>query len=156
MRPAWGHGPWLSFRVLDSAHGPAIRHVLTYRPMLGKILLTLVVILGAYVVLRTRLRDAGRSVANRPDPAPPPPLIPRETVRLVAYTLVVLMVSGSLLWLYLDWREGHEVVAVRVINANTGAVTSYRARREDVEGRHFTTLDGRRVTLADVERMELK
>jgi hypothetical protein len=66
------------------------------------------------------------------------------------------MVAGSLFWLYLDWQESRELVAVKVINANTGEVTSYRARRADVEGRHFTTLDGRRVTLADVERMILE
>jgi hypothetical protein len=34
-------------------------------------------------------------------------------------------------------------------------MTSYQARRDDVKGRSFTTLDGRIVTLADVERMVL-
>ena len=44
---------------------------------------------------------------------------------------------------------------MRVINANTGEGVTYQARREDVAGRSFRTLDGRRITLADVERMEL-
>jgi hypothetical protein len=123
--------------------------------MLGKILLTLAVILGAYAVIRARFRSIDEGTRPQP-PASPVPLIPAGTVRAVAYGLVAVMVAGSLLWLYLDWQARREVVAVRVINANTGAVTEYRARRADVEGRHFTTLDGRRVTLADVERMVLQ
>jgi hypothetical protein len=122
--------------------------------MLGKILLTLAVILGAYAVIRARLREGQESTRAQPQSAPPP-LIPSGMIRAVAYALVAVMVAGSLLWLYLDWEESREVVAVQVINANTGEITTYRARRADVEGRHFTTLDGRRVTLADVERMVL-
>jgi hypothetical protein len=57
--------------------------------------------------------------------------------------------------LYLDYQAGREVVSVRVINANTGEATTYMARRADVRGRSFTTLDGRPVTLSDVDRMEL-
>lgn len=126
--------------------------VLPYPAMFGKLLLTLAVILGAYAVIRARLRGGEAS----PRPSPSPPLVPPGAARAAAYGLVAVMVSGSLLWLYLDWQEGHEVVAVQVINANTGDVTTYQARRADVGGRHFTTLDGRRVTLADVERMVLE
>jgi hypothetical protein len=122
--------------------------------MLGKILLTLAVVIGAYFVIRARWQ--GRASTDRSPPPPRTPLVPPATLRAVAYGLVAVMVTGSVLWLYLGWEEGHEVVAVRVINANTGGVTTYRARRVDIEGRHFTTLDGRQVTLADVERMELE
>ncbi len=70
-------------------------------------------------------------------------MITAAALRAVAYGLVVAMVAGSLLWLYLDWEAGASVVTVQVINANTGDVTLYQARREHVEGRRFTTLDGR-------------
>ena len=122
--------------------------------MFGKLLLTLAVILGAYLVIRTRIQR-GRAVAAASPPPAREPLIPAAVLRAVAYGLVVAMVAGSLLWLYLDWEAGASVVTVQVINANTGDVTVYQARREQVEGRRFTTLDGRIVTLADVERMEL-
>lgn len=122
--------------------------------MFGKLLLTLAVILGAYLVIRTRIQR-GRAVAAASPPPVREPLIPAAALRAVAYGLVVAMVAGSLLWLYLDWEAGASVVTVQVINANTGDVTLYQARREHVEGRRFTTLDGRIVTLADVERMEL-
>jgi len=122
--------------------------------MFGKILLTLAVILGAYHVLRARMRR-DRESASKPSSRPPMPLVPPGILKAIAYGLVVAMVAGSLLWLYLDYTAGREVVMVRVINATTGSVTIYEARRADVEGRRFTTLDGRPVTLADVDRMEL-
>jgi len=121
--------------------------------MLGKILLTLAVILGAWLVIRQRMERART-------PAPPPgarrPLLPPTFVRALAYGLVTVMAAGSLLWLYLDWEAGRGLVNVRVINANTGEVTSFQARRQDIEDRQFTTLDGRRVTLAEIERMVLE
>jgi hypothetical protein len=120
--------------------------------MLGKILLTLAVILGAWLVIRLRLERRGT-------PAPRPqtrPLLPPALMRALAVGLVAVMVGGSLLWLYLDWESGRGLVNVRVINANTGEVTSFQARRQDIEERQFTTVDGRRVTLAEIERMVLE
>ncbi len=122
--------------------------------MLSKILLTLTVILVIYGVMRTRLRTEGRN--QGPQSPPRPPLIPLVRVRALAYGLLVAMVSGSLLLLYSGWEEGREVVSVQVINTNTGAVVTYQARRSDIEGRQFTTLDGRRVMLAEVERLVLE
>ena len=75
--------------------------------------------------------------------------------RVAAWSLVVLMVVGSAVLLYSQWREGYQVVNVRIVNSNTGVARSYQARLKDIEGRSFQTLDGRVVTLADVERMEL-
>lgn len=121
--------------------------------MFGKILLTIAVILGAYHVIRARMRYDRESTAN--PSSPPPPLVPPGILKAIAYGLVTAMVAGSLLWLYLDYQAGREVVTVRIINATTGSVTTYEARRADVEGRRFTTLDGRPITLADVDRMEL-
>ena len=129
--------------------------MLPYGAMFAKILLTLTVILGAYFIIRARMQR-GDEASLSPAPRPRNPLFPPGTARTLAYGLVSVMVAGSLMWLYLEWEQGREIVAVQVINANTGSVTDYRARRQDVEGRHFITLDGRRVTLADVERMVLK
>lgn len=122
--------------------------------MLSKILLTLSILLVIYGAVRSRLR-AGR-VRQGLQLTPRPPLIPLAWVKFLAYGLLVAMVSGSMLLLYLGWEEGRKVVGVRVINANTGAMVLYQARRADVEGRQFTTLDGRRVLLAEVERMVIE
>jgi hypothetical protein len=120
--------------------------------MFGKILITVVVLVMAWLVIRKRLQTGGQV-------APPPvrgdPLMPVGVLRALAYGLVSVMVAGTGLYLFQGWVTGREAVTVRVINANTGEGVTYRARREDVVGRSFRTLDGRRITLADVERMEL-
>jgi hypothetical protein len=122
--------------------------------MLSKFLLALAVLFGVYWVTRARWRAA----RQRPGPEllPRSPLIPVATVRTLAYGLLITMVSGSLLWFYFDWEEGRKVVSVQVINTNTGAIVVYQARRADMQGRQFTTLDGRRVFLAEVERLVLE
>jgi hypothetical protein len=120
--------------------------------MYGKIIITIVVLAIAWLVIRTRLRAGGRV-------APPPtrraPLVPPGVLQPLAYGLVSVMVAGTGLYLFQGWVAGREAVTVRVINANTGEGVTYQARREDVMGRSLRTLDGRRITLADVERMEL-
>lgn len=116
--------------------------------MIGKILLTIAVIIGAALAVRSRWADETRGRARAPRP---PPLL----MRALAYGLVVVMLSGSIAWLLSGRTERGGIVTIDVINANTGAATTYRAYRKDVAGRHFTTLDGRRVVLADIERMVL-
>ncbi|MCG6861188.1 MAG: hypothetical protein LJE70_07930 [Chromatiaceae bacterium] len=122
--------------------------------MLGKILLTAAVILGAYLVIRARMQ-LGREQTTAAPIRAAAPLVPPAVLRATAYGLAIAMIAGSLLWLYLDYAAGREVVTVRIINANTGDVTTYEARRSDVKDRRFTTLDGRPITLANVDRMEL-
>ncbi|MBK1721062.1 hypothetical protein [Thiocystis violacea] len=118
--------------------------------MIGKLLLTLLVVLGAYGVLRARWhRDR---VARGLEPARPP-LVPRGAIRLAAAIVVAAMALGSVLGLLQGWRQEREVVQVQVVNANTGQLTTYRVRRGSIQGRRLVTLDGRQIRLADVERM---
>ncbi|MTW20893.1 hypothetical protein [Allochromatium palmeri] len=120
--------------------------------MIGKLLLTLAVLLGAYGVLRARWRAnrAGPGLERRESPD-----VSWQTMRLAASLLIAIMAVGSALYLAQRWLEDQEVVQVQVINANTGRITSYESRRGSVEGRRFRTLDGREIRLADVERMIL-
>jgi hypothetical protein len=122
------------------------------RVMFWKLLLTAAVIFGAYLVIRARMQA---SETTKDAPPPPAPLVSRGAVRLVAYAVIALMLGGTAFYLIGSWESGREVLRVQVVNANTGAVIDYLARRRDVEGRGFRTLDGRVVRLADVERMVL-
>ncbi|SCZ61696.1 hypothetical protein [Thiohalomonas denitrificans] len=67
--------------------------------------------------------------------------------------LAVLGVSAFVFWL--EWEAEHQVFTVRVIDTRSGEVRQYPVYRDAVSNRSFQTIDGRRVTLADVERMEL-
>ena len=119
--------------------------------MITKILFTIAVI-GA-VVLFTRY-FAGR---QGPRPAAPAPgrARPAAPVRLAAYGVIVLIVAASALWIVLEWRSAHEILRIRVINSATGVAAEYEAYRSDIEQRSFRTVDGRRVNLAEVERLEV-
>ena len=120
--------------------------------MFWKLLLTAAVILGAYLVIRGRMNRA-----RRPQPSAPASAyrLPTGLARAAAYTLLVLMLAVTGLYLIRGWDEGREILRVQVVNANTGVVIDYRARRRDIAGRDFRTLDGREVRLADVERLIL-
>lgn len=118
--------------------------------MLLKILLTALVVLGGVLVLRRRTRQVQQSVAPQQ-----PTAGKSRLASIAAYGLVFVMLAGAAFFVYLEWVDGYQVVSVRVIDTRTGNAASYEARRSEVEGRSFRTVDGLTVTLADVERMEL-
>ena len=126
--------------------------------MLTKILFTALVIAVVVAVARYRARrmnDRQRPVVINPHAATPSSVGTVIPYRLLGYSLLAVMIAGTTLYFYLDWEENRRVVSVRVINIDSGQSTTYRAYRGDVDGRRFETLDGRVVTLADAERMEL-
>jgi hypothetical protein len=118
--------------------------------MIWKLLLTAAVIFGAYLVIRARIQRAKEAQGLV---APRPPLIPPGLIRPIAYILLAFMLVGSATYLARDLGRDRQTIRVEVVNANTGAVTEYDARRGSVEGRRFVTSDGREVRLADVERL---
>ncbi len=120
--------------------------------MIGKILFTAAVILVVALIWRTR---QPRSQHGRP----PPRLInparqSRAPVRVLAIGVVSLLLLASGYLLYEHWRDNSEVIYIRVVDATTGRAAEYRAQRGDIEDRAFTTTDGRRIVLADTERLE--
>ena len=115
--------------------------------MITKILFTIAII--AAVVFFSRYAGASKRRASAGGGDAP------SALRITAYAIIGLLVLGAALWIILEWRDAHEIVRVRVINSDTGAGVLYEAYRSDVESRSFRTLDGRRVNLADVERLEI-
>ncbi len=118
--------------------------------MLLKILLTVAVVLGGALVLRRRAARLQRV------PAPPLPRVTslRRLSHYAAYGLVSIMLAGALYFIYLEWEGRYQIVTVRVIDTRSGNAVTYQAYRGDVAARSLLTLDGRMVSLAEVERME--
>lgn len=121
--------------------------------LLGKILLTAVVI--AIVLLVVRYRAQARLSVPREPVTVTMPRRPPVPVGWVASAVVLVMLAIALYWLYSTWRDDHDVLYVRVVDAGTGHVTEYRAYRGDIDDREFITTDGVRVRLAETERLEL-
>jgi hypothetical protein len=124
--------------------------------MLTKILFTLLIIIGAVIYVRVRARK--RMLAPMAPPLPRP--VPSERPRLVYYLaigLLAIMLSGAGYYLFQLWFDGSRIIEVRVINSNTGSVTSYEVYKGDVAAGEstFRTIDGRTITLAAVERLEM-
>ncbi len=120
--------------------------------MLSKLVFTLAVVALAYLAIRSRSRALGSKG----------PVSPRSTSvrsvspRVVAYIfLAVAVFTGAFLFL-LEWYDDRQVITVRVINSRTGEAAVYEAHKGKVYGRRFETLDGRLVTVADVDRVELE
>lgn len=120
--------------------------------MIGKVLFTLAVVLVVALIWRTRQADRGApALAER---VINPPADRRRPIRYLAFAVVVLIVLSSGYLLYDHWRDSSEVIYIRVVDASSGRSAEYRAERGDIEDREFVTTDGRRIVLADTERLE--
>ncbi|MDH3693463.1 MAG: hypothetical protein OER96_02695 [Gammaproteobacteria bacterium] len=118
--------------------------------MLTKILFTVAVIVVVMFVFRHR---------NQPSPVKNiAPAVAEQskgiTPQMLAYIFIVLimLVSGLLYLFY--WMEQNTIVNIKVIDAG-GEAFNYQAHKKSIEGKEFTTLDGRRVTLGDSDRVEM-
>lgn len=118
--------------------------------MITKILFTALVVV---LVLLFSRHKAGRRRGGTPGrgPAQAPP----RYVRLIPAALLLGLMAIGALTLWFEWQDAHRIFTARVIDTRTGEVRTYAVYRDDVEVRRFRTIDGRVVTLADVERMEL-
>jgi hypothetical protein len=119
--------------------------------MVTKIIFTLLIIIGAFWMLKRR----SSGVAARQQINPDPNALKLSDLRIGAYLFIILMVLVSAVMLYRQWQDSSREVTVRVINTQTGESVTYQAHYGDVDGRSFRTLDGRSVTVADTERIEL-
>lgn len=114
--------------------------------MIGKLLFTIAIIAGVILFVRWRAQ-------SRPAVAQP-----HETeggFRWLALAVVMLMVIGSAIFVYQAWRDVSEVLEVSVVDAGSGKISRYQVYRGDLEDREFRTVDGRRVILAETERIEI-
>ena len=119
--------------------------------MITKIIFTLLIIVGAFWVVKRRSADVAARQRTKQDPN----ALNTSDLRMGAYLFIILMVLTSGVMLYHQWQDNNREVTVKVINTQTGESVSYRAHYGDVEGRSFHTLDGRTITVAGTERIEL-
>ncbi|MDH3639982.1 MAG: antitermination protein NusG [Gammaproteobacteria bacterium] len=115
--------------------------------MLTKILFTAAVIGVVIAVYRFR---STRDIKTQRSGAPANP-----AGVWMAYGFVGVLVVLSLGWYILHWRAEHRVVTIRVFHDQSGTSTVYRAHRNAIQGRSFESLDGRRVTLGERDRVEM-
>jgi hypothetical protein len=121
--------------------------------MFTKIIVTLVVIVGCLWFASSKRNQELQPVQNKPSKKD------RERKLLLtrsAFAFMFLMVLAAGVIVFFELQDDYETVTVHVINSETNARTSYEAQRQDVTEDSFTTLEGRRVFVADVERVEVE
>ncbi len=125
--------------------------------MFWKFLLPLL-ILGSFYTLGKR--HARRGLQNNPHPSlthPPSGLTPKSSslMQTTATTIVISVITLLAWFIFNYWQESRQVVEIRVIHVQTGKITLYQALKGKIHGRSFLSADGRQITLADVERLEV-
>ncbi|HJP08273.1 MAG: hypothetical protein CL395_07020 [Acidiferrobacteraceae bacterium] len=115
--------------------------------MLTKVLFTLAVILVVALVFRTKSKPPKAVTAA-------PPAKGGISAGMVAYSLLGLVIAISALVFVLHWQDQHRIINIRITDSQ-GATLSFQAYKKAVEGRRFTTIDGRAIDLADSDRIEI-
>ncbi len=87
--------------------------------------------------------------------AQPIPVAGSSAIKFAAIGVVVIGLLGAGLYLYYQWQDNYQIVTVRVIDTRSGSEATYQAYKGDIDGRTFYTTEGRQVTLAEVERLEI-
>ena len=118
--------------------------------MLGKILLTVLVIAAA--VLFARARASATVHRTNDETAKEASRIPTRTL---AYIVAFSLIGGAVLFYFQHWRDWHEVVDVRVVNTQSGQTAQYRVLKGTIQERSFKTVDGWKVTVSALERLEM-
>lgn len=120
--------------------------------MIGKVLFTLAVIIFVALIWRTR-HAKGAASDQEPRLINPAPA-GRSPLAYLAIAVVGLVLLTSAYLLYDYWRNSNEVIFIRVVDARSGRAVEYRAERGAIGDREFETVDGRRIVLAETERLE--
>ena len=123
--------------------------------MITKLILTLTVIAIAWLVVKNRQQRV-EAISHDRQPGVPARQDANPLMKWGAYTLLAMLLLGSGGYLFVQWQDSARVVTVIVIDTQTGRSVSYQARRGDIEERYFVTLDGREVSVANNERIELE
>lgn len=131
--------------------------------MLGKILLTLAVMVIAFFFVRQR------DMKNRTDSAKPKtraklPNTPEAQeantlsadLRLGAYMFLALVIGIGIALYYFQWQDDHSILTVRLHSEGQTRPIEYQIYKYQLAERSFTTLDGILVTVASSERMEVE
>jgi len=128
--------------------------------MLSKFFLTAVVIIIAFFVIRQR-HLSGNNVYQKKL------TVPQENeknssknefkadLRFCAYIFLTLVVSLGATLYYFDWLDDHTVLTVNLHRDNLSQPVRYEVYKYQLEDRTFITTDGRTITVASNERMEI-
>ena len=123
--------------------------------MLGKAVLTLIVIIVAVLVVKQRNeQEAGKTKSAKRKSGESESAMGSD-LRFAAYMFLVLMFGTGAFIYYQRWQDDHTVLTVNLYRDGQSQPSSYEVYKFQLESRSFTTTEGVRITVADSERMEV-
>ena len=132
--------------------------------MLGKILLTLAVMVIAFLFVRQRdMKEKSSPALITLDPAKskektvkPDDHNLSADLRVGAYMFLALVIGLGAALYYFQWQDDHSILTVRLHSEGQAEAVVYQTYKFEMKERSFTTLDGILVTVASSERMEVE
>ncbi len=121
--------------------------------MLTKILVTILVIIGCMWMLAARRENPNPRLKTVPNPKNQQK---QKLFRQAAWSFMLLMVVAAGIMIAFELQDKNTIVTVHVINTQSGQRISYQARREDIQSNNFTTVGGRKIFTAGIERIEVE
>ncbi|MGE6434535.1 hypothetical protein [Shewanella baltica] len=119
--------------------------------MLTKILLTVLVIAGAWFLLMKRQRQIVPQATNISTKRLNEPLLRRYLLTGVFVVLGLSVLSYSVWY----WRDQHTIVTVRIVSPNADNNGEYRVRKGDISDSKMVTLDGIHIRFSTQERLTI-
>ncbi|MDO6611248.1 hypothetical protein Q4601_18800 [Shewanella sp. 1_MG-2023] len=119
--------------------------------MLTQILVTLLVIAGAFAYLRSgRSSKVARSEKYIAADASP------FFSRIVIYAMIAVSMLASASYWGWTWYDDNTVVEVTISSPIEAMSASYQVRKKDIEAQRITTVDGIQIRLSNQERVTVK
>ena len=124
--------------------------------MLTKILITLLIIVGAVIFLRHK------KSLNPPAPKvitvieTKPANIIQANIKLIALAVLSLTLLMGTAMLFINWQDDHRLYEIKVVNPQSGNIDIFEAYKKDLQGRSFTTVTGQRIKVSEWERLEFQ
>lgn len=119
--------------------------------MVTKVVLTLLVILAAYIYLKRR-----RVVSQ---PRVKQVAVSQETdkpFRLIAILLLVVSLTGTTGYVIYNWIDGHQLLQVTLISPGTNESHYYRVHKSELNERSFTTVEGQIIRIGSQDRLQIE
>jgi len=128
--------------------------------MLTKILITLLIIVGAVIFLRHK-KSLNQQPLNSVTPkvitidAEPANII-QSNIKLIAFAVLSLTLLTGTVMMFLNWQDDHRLYEIKVVNPQSGNIDIFEAYKKDLQGRSFTTITGQRIKVSEWERLEFQ
>ena len=129
--------------------------------MLSKLLVTIIVIgVAIFAIKRRKLENNGGTpvlAANKNKSAASAEKAQlNHDLKVGAYLFVAFIAGIGAVMYYFDWQDDHTVLTINLIRGAETAPVTYLVYKYQLEEKSFVTIDGKTVTVASNERMEIE